>query len=49
MPGKVTIAATILGLAVAQVILPSVLDLIVTLAIAGAAAWGGFKAGKGAA
>lgn len=48
MPGKVTVAAVILGLAVAQVILPSVLDLIVTVAIAGTAAWAGYQAGRAA-
>lgn len=46
MLGKATIAATVLGLAVAQVVLPSLLDLVITLSIAGGSAWAGFQAGR---
>ena len=49
MPGKATLAAAVLGLAILQVILPSLLDLVVTLAVGGACAWAGYRAGQASA
>lgn len=41
--GKVSAVTVIVGLIAAQVIVPATLDLLLSLAIAGAAAWAGRK------
>lgn len=47
---RTTTATGIIGaIIVAQVILPATLDLILSLALAGAAGWAGFKAGRASA
>lgn len=44
--GQLGTGTAILGLIVAQVILPATIDLVLTCAIAGLAGWAGFKAGR---
>ena len=47
---RTTTAAGIIGaIIIAQVILPATMDLILSLALAGAAGWAGFKAGRASA
>lgn len=44
-----TAVAIIGAIIVAQVILPATIDLILSLALVGAAGWAGFKAGRASA